>query len=123
MSSINSDIVEFNQHVKTTFEGLRSRGERCDDIMVSLFNGYAAAGDETFVNYVAKKKDEHDDGADMTMQSLMTSALNKYTDLKRQGLWGALSPEQEQIVASSSEVNQIRDRNLTTRPSTRPLEI
>jgi hypothetical protein len=42
----------------------------------------------------------------------MQLALNKFTNLTRSKQWGALSPEQEKIVALTAEVKTIKDTNL-----------
>jgi hypothetical protein len=112
MASINSDIVEFNNYVKLNRDGLLARGEGCDDLMVNLFKGYAAAGDDNFVKYMADHKTKYDDGEDYTPEQLMQLALNKFTNLTCSKQWGALSPEQEKIVALTTEVKTIKDTNL-----------
>jgi hypothetical protein len=112
MATINSNIENFNKYVKTNYEGLRARGERCDDIMINLFKGYMCASDSEFVRYMRQKKDHYDDGNDMTPEELMTLALNKYETLNKQDLWNAKSQEQEQIVALTAELNKIKDANL-----------
>jgi hypothetical protein len=72
-----------------------------------------AAGDETFVKYIQDHKDKWDDGTeDMTVDRLMQLALNKFTNLQRDGKWGALSADQERIVALSAQVKKINDSNL-----------
>jgi hypothetical protein len=45
MAKIQSNIEEFNKYVKVNWEGLKARGERCDDLMINLFKGYQAASD------------------------------------------------------------------------------
>ena len=112
MSTINSNIEEFNKYVKTNYEGLRARGERCDDIMINLFKGYESASDSEFVRYIRAKKDKYEDGDDMEPEQLMTFALNKYESLVKNGRWNAKSVEQEQIIALSAELKQLKDTNL-----------
>jgi len=112
MASINSNIVEFNNYVKLNRDGLLARGEGCDDLMINLFKGYNAAGDDNFVKYMMDHKTKYDDGEDYTPERLMQLALNKYTNLTRSKQWGALSPEQEKIVALTAEVKTIKDTNL-----------
>jgi len=112
MSSIQSNIEDFNKYVKMNYEGLKARGERCDDIMINLFKGYMCASDGEFVRYMKQKKDSYDDGTDMTPEQLMTFALNKYEILSKQDLWNAKTAEQEQIVALTAELGKIKDANL-----------
>ena len=112
MTEVNSNVALFNQHVKITVEGLTARGHTTDDIMIGLFKGYMAASDREFVRYIKDYKNKYDDDEDITWEQLMTKALNKYTVLKQEGLWNALSPEAEQIVALSSEASHWK-RTLT----------
>ena len=62
MVSINSDIVEFNKYVKLNCNGLVAHGEGCDDLIVNLFKGYASAGDDNFMKYMADHRMQYDDG-------------------------------------------------------------
>lgn len=112
MPTVNSNIEDFNKYVKNNYEGLRARGERCDDIMINLFKGYESASDSEFVRYIRAKKDKYEDGDDMEPEQLMTFALNKYESLVKNGRWNAKSVEQEQIVALSAELKQLKDTNL-----------
>ena len=45
MSSVNSNVKKFNEYVRLNYEGLKSHGERCDNIMENLFQFYCAASD------------------------------------------------------------------------------
>jgi hypothetical protein len=113
MAKIQSNIKEFNKYVKVHWEGLKARGERCDDLMINLFKGYQAASDREFVRYINQKKDGYDDGSYLTPEQLMTFALNKNEVLTKQNdLWNAKTAEQEQIVALSAKLGKIKDVNL-----------
>jgi hypothetical protein len=112
MSTVNSDIRQFNQYVKVNLEGLRARGEENNDIMVNLFDGYLMAGDRHFVDYIQVKKDQYEEGADIDADKLLQLALNKYENLVTEGRWKALTPEQEQLMALSATVDHLKDENL-----------
>jgi len=112
MSTVNSNIEEFNNYVKTNQQGLKARGERTDDLMINLFKGYAAAKDANFIKYIDTKKDMYDEGEDITSKQLMRFALNRYKIRCRAQVWGALTPEEKQIVAMSANLNELKDQNL-----------
>jgi hypothetical protein len=113
ISTIDSDIIRFNEYVKIQRAGLLARGKTVDDLLLCLFNGYMAASDATFVKYIQNHFDQYNDGTrDYTVDGLMTMALNKYEDMVRDNTWNAMSPEQEQIVALSATVDKIKDANL-----------
>ena len=105
MASINLDIVEFNKYVKLNHNRLIACGEGCDNILVNLFKGYTAAGNDNFVKYMADHRTYYNDGNDDTMpEHLMSFALNKYTNLTCNKQWGALLPNQKKIVALTAKV-------------------
>jgi hypothetical protein len=49
------------------------------------------------------KKDYYDDGEYFTVEQLLTMSLIKFHILEVSGKWNSLSPEQEQIVALTSD--------------------
>lgn len=112
MSVVDSNIQLFNQYVKINRDGLKSRGQHYDDIMINLFRGYMHAMDQEFVRYIKDKKDQYDDGADMDEDRLMELALNKYENLVTEGKWRALSPADEKLEALNATVDKLKDLNL-----------
>jgi hypothetical protein len=79
--------------------------------MVHLFSGYDQAQDCVFRDYILTKKTDWEEGKPMTPDQLMTYALNKYTVRKNCKIWGQKSAE-EQIVALTSTIDELRDANL-----------
>jgi hypothetical protein len=55
MSTVKSNIKEFNKYVKVNWEGLTACGKNCDDLMINLFKGYQNASDHEFVHYIKQK--------------------------------------------------------------------
>ena len=112
MVSIDSDIEKFNLYVKKLRQDLHARGEVTNDLLVNLFKGYKAASDQAFVNYIQRKRDAYDEGENVTENSLMNDAENKFNNIKLEGKWNALSPDQEKIMALTAKFNQLKDKNL-----------
>ena len=81
LPTIGYDITKFNTHVKILVEGLKSRGETTQDLLVNLFKGYLACSDKEFVSYITTKKDKHEEGVGIKPDELMTFAENKYKTL------------------------------------------
>ena len=48
MSTVSSDIENFNQYVKVNVDGLKSGDERTYDLMINLFKAYQVAPDGKF---------------------------------------------------------------------------
>jgi hypothetical protein len=112
MPMVDSNIELFNQHVKVNRNGLTARGESSDDLDINLFKAYLCVTDRDFVRYMRNKKDYYYDGEDFTVEQLLTMSLIKFHILKDSGRWNSLSPEQEKIVALTSEVTHLKDHNL-----------
>ena len=113
MGTVKSDITAFNKYVTTNQLGLSARGQSVDDLLYYLFEGYKTASDKTFVKYITDKRDRWNDGSeDLTPELLMRLAENKYQDMIRDETWNQMSAEQQEIVAMSAKVTQIKDENL-----------
>eukprot|EP00957_Ditylum_brightwellii_P084362 6415695-Ditylum_brightwellii.AAC.1 len=97
MTTINSNIDLSNQCVKTNQVGLKVRGESTNDLMINLFNAYQVVSDSNFSWYIRAKRDKCNTGEGIKVEKLMPNMLNKYNILVQQGIWNAMSPEQEQI--------------------------
>lgn len=112
INQADNNIETFNQYVKVQYEGLKARGETSPDLMINLFKGYAACADKEFTTYIKKKEDEYNEGIDITPEALMTYALNRYNQAKTAHKWCELTQEQEQIVALTAQVEQLKDKRL-----------
>eukprot|EP00957_Ditylum_brightwellii_P044166 3350894-Ditylum_brightwellii.AAC.1 len=61
MVSANSSIPDFNQHTKNNITGLKSRGEKSNDLIVNLFHGYLTATDYKFTQYIGRQQERHEE--------------------------------------------------------------
>ena len=111
MSHVTSDIEKFNQYVKLQVSELAARGEQSNNLLVNLFKGYAAASDATFIEYILKKKDAYEEGADLDPSALMLLAENKFKTLKQECRWNSLSKEEEKIVALTAQFESLKSKN------------
>ena len=107
------NIIKFNQHVSEQISALASRGETSNDIIINLFTGYLSCSDKKFVEYIEKCQDEYEDGADITYQSLMHKAEEKYQSRILNDEWNSLSSEQEEIIALKAKVASLSDKKHT----------
>ena len=83
-----------------------------DDLMVNLFEGYAAASDAAFVRYIQDQEDCYMlQGDSLTYTQLMQLALNKFTLLSDKCQWGQASDEKKQLLALTSEIDSLKERN------------
>ena len=123
MMALDSDISKFNAYVKTQVIALEARGETTSDLLVNVFKGYEVAQDSEFADFIKRKKDAYDEGADLTVPSLMDAAENKFKTRVLLQAWSAPTKEQEQILALTAQVSQLqkstspkKDRNVPNTP-------
>jgi hypothetical protein len=65
------------------------------------------AQDADFLDFVKRKKDVYDKGAGITVTNLMDAAENKFKTRVLLKTWSAPTKEQEQILAFTTQVNQL----------------
>ena len=99
LPTIGHDIVKFNTYVKRLIDGLRSRGETTQDLLVNLFKGYMSCSDKEFVQYVKRKQDAFEEGATIEPDQLMKNAADKFKTLLQRGSWNAPDANEEKILA------------------------
>ena len=119
--TIGHDIGQFNRYVKRQIQALRARGEMTHDLLTNLFKAYLAIPDKTFSNYISKKKDEYDEGAEITADNLMIWAKTKYDIIKEEGKCNSPTDEEQKIIALQTQISKIEKRksNATTKFSIR----
>ena len=111
LPSIGHDILKFNTYVKLLVDGLRSRGEMTQDLLVNLFKGYMACSDSEFVAYMKRKLDYFEEGNSLEPDNLMKNAAEKYKTLLQKGLWNAPDANEEKILALQAEINKMKKSN------------
>ena len=77
ISTVNSDIENFNQYVKLNMDELKARGDCTDEFMTKLFEACQVASDGECVRYIKKQRDQYDNGYNISIYKLMTSALKQ----------------------------------------------
>jgi len=80
MRSVNSDVITFNRHVKVQMKALAAFGTYLNDkeLIFYLFRGYEASASNTFLNFISQKRDAYEDGEELTAETLMSIAENKF---------------------------------------------
>jgi hypothetical protein len=103
-AEVGYDVDAFVTEVKRLHEMLLSRGEGTSDMLNNLFMGFRAFKDKTFLTYIANKEERYDEGEDLTAESLMDAAANRYKKLKELGLWEAPTEDQKKITALTAQL-------------------
>ena len=109
LPTIGHDVTKFNNYVKLMVDGLRSRGEVTNDLLINLFKGYSACTDKEFIDYIRRKEDSFEEGAMITPDQLMKYADEKYKSLLQKGIWNAPDANEEKILALQVEINKLKN--------------
>jgi hypothetical protein len=75
ISTIDSNIEMFNQHVKVNRDDLTARGESSDDLIINLFKAYLCVTYRDFLRYMRNNKDAYDDEEHLSVEQLLTMSL------------------------------------------------
>ena len=104
ITTVDCDIGRFNQYVKLLIQSLTARNQDSTDLLVNLFKGYSAVSDESFRTWLTRKLDDHEEGRyELTPDSLMIAAKNRYDSMIEKGAWNAPTAE-EKIVALEAKL-------------------
>ena len=108
LPTIGQDIVKFNTYVKLLVDGLKTRGEVTQDLLVNLFKGYLACSDTEFVEYIKRKQDRYEEGDELDPDLLMKNAADKYKTLLQKGQWNVPSASETKILALQSQIKKLK---------------
>jgi hypothetical protein len=112
MIELKNDILAFHQHVLQLEHALAAHGERCDELLASLFKAYKWIGDDDFKQFIHSHEFTWDQpGAILTAR--MTSVENHYQKcvVAKTSKPPALKTERECIVALEAENEQLKAPN------------
>lgn len=116
MIELNYDIGAFVAFVEKCETKLASHGEQInsEDLILNIFKGVAVVKDKKYREKMEKLKDDWlNSEITLTSTSLLLKIESSYDVRVEQGDWGALSPEEESIVAlKASYENDIKDLRL-----------
>jgi len=77
MVSIKSNVTAINEFVRLQTYALKAHEENLSDVMVNLFKWYLATLDIEFPQYIKQKKNDYEEGQDLTKDSIKVMAENK----------------------------------------------
>ena len=109
------NVDEIHTYFDVNYSQLKAQGEEYDDKLPTLWQAYAQAGDATLVKYADNLHTKYFDGelpANFDHVELMRRMKAEFDYLVSRGTYGALSPEQEQIIALKAELEQVSGETL-----------
>jgi hypothetical protein len=111
MVECKSDIQAFNQEVDRIRTELSARGEFDTSLLTHLLQGYEAAADKEFVNWIKRHHDNLDDGTvAMTPEQLMQMAARKYADRTKQDTWAKPDAQEQRIIALNTKISKLENK-------------
>jgi hypothetical protein len=113
---VNGDIEKLNQYAQDVLNSLNARGATTQDMIPNLFKAYEAVPDKIFRAYILKKKDDYDEGTDMSSRHLMKLAENKYRMLVEDGQWQAPDEQSDRIIALEAQLQQLKKQKPAPKP-------
>ena len=97
LPTIGHDITKFNTYVKLLIDGLRSRGEVTNDLLINLFKGYSSCSDREFIEYMLTKEDSFEEEMEITPSQLTTQRGNKTNAKSKKLAWFQLRPNNSEL--------------------------
>lgn len=109
MTSVSSNISEFNAYVEDIMSSIAARGVLYTGLIMDLYDGYQAASDAKFSEYIEGRYNSYLDGQEkLTPESFMATAESFYLNCKRTGDWNAPMPEQVKMMAMAAELSVLK---------------
>lgn len=110
--SVNGNIHDIHTHFDELYTMLRARGKDIEDIEMILFDTYRVSPNSEFRTYMKDRETEWlEDNPNMlnaTYHQIMKKALIKFNTMTELDTWGAVSQEQESIIALKAELDQVK---------------
>ena len=77
-------IDDMISNMESNYNLIIERGHKHDDIVMDLFTALLSTKNTVFQDFIQRKKDQWEDGTDMTFDELAASALCKYNNMVEQ---------------------------------------
>jgi hypothetical protein len=120
MIELDSDVVKFNVCVKAQVSSLAKRGQTTDNLQINLFKGCKKADNVEFQDLIRHKVNDYEEGRVVNVNNLMIGTNMKHRARKLCNKWSAPTKEQEQILALTARVEQLKSQKLPKLVSKKP---
>jgi hypothetical protein len=107
ITEMQGNVQTFNTYVRHQKNALVARGQSTDELMLNLFKAYTSVSTQDFVMFIKNKRSSWEEGAPLTDETLMASALNKYQVMVQDGTWNAPDKRDQKIFALEAEVKEL----------------
>jgi hypothetical protein len=112
MIELDSNVVEFYKFVKAQVTALAHRNQESSDLLINLFKGHEAVDDVKFQDLIRCMVNDYEEGRDVTVNNLMVATNMKRRAKKLNKKWSTPTKEQEQILALTACVEQLKSQKM-----------
>ena len=119
LAKFNNNLETMLDNMKSNFEKIEDLGKTHEDYILHLFDALLSSKNETFRNFIQRKKDEWEEGNEVNHTVLAHEATVKYNNMVSQHKWNQTDPKDAKIVALTSQLKDIQ-KKLDTNPPTNP---
>jgi hypothetical protein len=108
-SIIKGDIELLHSYFDANYMQIIACGEMVNDPFNILFVAYMVVPCHNFRSYIKRKQDAYMDGTlILTHKELIMLVTNKFNLLKKEGMWGAKSPDEDKILAMQAKLTALK---------------
>ena len=112
MKLAEGNISNFNERIRTLINELESVGQSMnnEDLLINLMKGYEAAPDKLFVRQMQEKHNRimYYNDPDRDLEQIMRFAEHFWTDRNNNGAWGKPTHEEQQLLALTAQLKNIK---------------
>jgi len=118
MQEVDSNVQRFNKKINVHLVALRARRAEVPNIVPALFEACQSCDDTTFVDYMGRKEEQHEDNAitSFTNVDLMKIAHEKHKTLNDKKQWKKKTKKELDFIALKAKLAATRKR-LTQNPA------
>jgi hypothetical protein len=108
---VNDNVTQFNEYVRLQRDALLARGHQSTELLTNLFSAYETVEDSEFHSFITHMRHDMINGKlDITEDSLMIAAENRYNSLKETTTWKKGSDKDSQIIALTARLEQLESK-------------
>ena len=116
IGSVDDNIESFNGYVRFQRDALLARGHQSTELLTNLFSAYETVEDTEFHSFITHLRHDMINGKlEITEDSLMIAAENRYLSLKETTMWKKGSDKDAQIIALTARLETLESKKKVTK--------
>ena len=113
----NARLAKYNHDVKKMLDDMNRKyldvlrqGHTHDSYMMHLFDALLTSKNDSFVGFIQRKKDDWEIGGTETPTTLISLAVQKYNNMKKQNTWNQTNPKDAKIMALTTKLQKLENQ-------------